>query len=67
MRNFFWSLVVMIMFVCQSACAEPSPQWVKNLPAAQVSEQIKNALRHEHVKPDCICIIDSPENLGGEL
>ena len=40
MRKIFLTLVVMIMFVCQSVSAEPSPQWVKNLPAAQSSEQM---------------------------
>ena len=32
--------VVMMLFVSQSACAEPSPQWIKNLPAARDSEQM---------------------------
>ncbi|MBQ7454094.1 MAG: hypothetical protein IJS69_03480, partial [Selenomonadaceae bacterium] len=39
MRKIFL-LVMMIMFVCQSAYAQPSPQWVKNLPAAKTSEQM---------------------------
>ena len=32
--------VVMMLFVSQSACAEPSPQWIKNLPAAKTSTQM---------------------------
>ena len=40
MRKNFLTLVVMIMFVCQGVSAEPSPQWVKNLPAALNSEQM---------------------------
>jgi len=40
MRNFLLT-VVMIMFICQTAyAAKPSPQWVKNLPAARDSEQM---------------------------
>ena len=33
-------LVAVIMFVCQNVQAQSSPQWVKNLPAAQNSEQM---------------------------
>ena len=40
MRKIFLMLVMMIMFVTQTAQAEPSPQWVKNLPAAKNSEQM---------------------------
>ena len=40
MKKIFLMLVAVIMFVCQSAQATPSPQWVKNLPAAQISEQM---------------------------
>ena len=40
MRKIFLALVMMIMFVFQSAQASPSPQWVKNLPAAQNSKQM---------------------------
>ena len=40
MRKIFSALVVMIMFAFQNAQASPSPQWVKNLPAAQNSEQM---------------------------
>ena len=40
MRKIFLALVVMIMFAFQNAQATPSPQWVKNLPAAQTSEQM---------------------------
>ena len=29
-----------MIMLCQSAYAEPSPQWVKNLPAAKTSEQM---------------------------
>ena len=37
MRKIFLTLVVMIM-LCQTALASPSPQWVKNLPAARSLE-----------------------------
>ena len=41
MRKIFLGLVVMIMFVSQAAqAATPSPQWIKNLPAARDSEQM---------------------------
>jgi len=41
MRKFLFGLVVMILFVTQTAqAATPSPQWVKKLPAAQTSEQM---------------------------
>ena len=40
MRKIFLTVVALIMFVCQSALAAPSPQWVKNLPAAKTSEQM---------------------------
>ena len=41
MRKIFLGLVALIMFVSQSAqAATTSPQWVKNLPAAQTSEQM---------------------------
>jgi len=41
MRKFFLGLVAMIMFIFQSAqAATPSPQWIKNLPAARDSEQM---------------------------
>ena len=41
MRKFLSGLVVMIMIICQTAqAATPSPQWVKDLPAAQTSEQM---------------------------
>ncbi len=41
MRKIFLLLAVMIMFAFQSAqAATPSPQWVKNLPAAKNSEQM---------------------------
>lgn len=41
MRNFFLGLVVIILSICQTAqAATPSPQWVKNLPAAKTSEQM---------------------------
>ena len=40
MRKIFLTLVMMIMLACQSVSAEPSPQWVKNLPAAQNFEQM---------------------------
>ena len=41
MQKIFFGLVALIMFVCQSAYATtPSPQWVKNLPAAKTSEQM---------------------------
>ena len=41
MRKIFLGLVALIMFVSQTAmAATPSPQWVKNLPAAKTSEQM---------------------------
>ena len=40
MRKIFLGLVALIMLVSQSVQAEPSPQWVKNLPAAKNSEQM---------------------------
>lgn len=41
MKRFFLGLVALIMFVSQSAyAATPSPQWVKNLPAAKTSTQM---------------------------
>ncbi|MBQ4402871.1 MAG: hypothetical protein II857_00475, partial [Selenomonadaceae bacterium] len=41
MRKIFFALVVMMMFAFQSAqAATPSPQWIKNLPAARDSEQM---------------------------
>ena len=40
MRKIFLTLVAVILFVAQTAQAEPSPQWVKNLPAARNSEQM---------------------------
>ena len=39
MRKIFLALVAVILFACQSAQAQPSPQWVKNLLAAQKAEQ----------------------------
>ena len=40
MRKIFLTLVAVILFVAQTAQAQPSPQWVKNLPAAKNSEQM---------------------------
>ena len=40
MRKIFLGLVVVMIMLCQSAQATPSPQWVKNLPAARDSEQM---------------------------
>ena len=41
MRKIFLGLVALIMFVSQTAMAStPSPQWIKNLPAAKTSEQM---------------------------
>ena len=41
MRKIFLGLVALIVFVSQTAmAATPSPQWVKNLPAAKTSEQM---------------------------
>ena len=41
MRKIFLGLVALMIFICQSAqAATPSPQWVKNLPAAKNSEQM---------------------------
>ncbi|MBR0261081.1 MAG: hypothetical protein IJQ85_04725 [Selenomonadaceae bacterium] len=41
MRKIFFTLVaVMIMFAFQNAQAQPSPQWVKDLPAAKASKQM---------------------------
>ncbi|MBQ3337426.1 MAG: hypothetical protein IJG80_08495, partial [Selenomonadaceae bacterium] len=41
MRKIFLGLVALIVFVSQTAMAPtPSPQWVKNLPAAKTSEQM---------------------------
>ena len=40
MRKIFLGLIALIMFVSQTALANPSPQWVKNLPAARDSEQM---------------------------
>jgi len=41
MKKIFLGLVAVIFFLCQTAqAATPSPQWVKNLPAAKTSEQM---------------------------
>ena len=40
MRKIFLTLVAVIIFACQSALAAPSPDWVKNLPAAKNCEQM---------------------------
>jgi len=40
MRKIFLTLVAVILFVAQTAQAQSSPQWVKNLPAARNSEQM---------------------------
>ena len=40
MWKIFSATVMMIMFAFQTAQASPSPQWVKNLPAAKTSEQM---------------------------
>ena len=40
MRKIFLTVVTLIMFACSTALAQPSPQWVKNLPAAQNCEQM---------------------------
>ncbi|MBR2520368.1 MAG: L,D-transpeptidase family protein [Selenomonadaceae bacterium] len=40
MRKIFLTLVAVILFACQSVQAQSSPQWVKNLPAAQNSNQM---------------------------
>ena len=40
MQKIFLTVVALMMFICQSAFAEPSPQWVKNLPAAKHYEQM---------------------------
>ena len=41
MRKLFLGLVGVMIMLCQTAqAATPSPQWVKNLPAAQNSEQM---------------------------
>ena len=39
MRKIFLTLLAMFLF-CQTALANPSPQWVKDLPAAQISKQM---------------------------
>ena len=41
MRKIFLGLIALILFVSQTAqAATPSPQWVKNLPAAKNAEQM---------------------------
>ena len=40
MRKIFLAVVTLLMFACSTALAQPSPQWVKNLPAARDSEQM---------------------------
>ncbi|MBQ3451445.1 MAG: hypothetical protein IJG32_04200, partial [Selenomonadaceae bacterium] len=41
MRKIFLGLIAVILFVSQTAmAATPSPQWVKNLPAAKTAEQM---------------------------
>ena len=41
MKKFLLGLMAVIMFLCQTAqAATPSPQWVKNLPAAKTSTQM---------------------------
>ena len=40
MRKIFLALVMAMIFAFQTAQATPSPQWVKNLPAAYSSEQM---------------------------
>ena len=60
MQKIFLGLVALIMFLSQTAQASPSPQWVKNLPAAQNVDQMvvvagtdkSNALISMHEKID---------------
>lgn len=40
MKKIFFGLVALMMFVFQSVQAAPSPQWVKDLPAAQETDQM---------------------------
>ena len=41
MKKFLLALAVIVVFICQSAqAATPSPQWIKNLPAALTAEQM---------------------------
>ena len=40
MQKIFLTVVTLIMFVCSTAMAAPSPQWIKNLPVAQDCEQM---------------------------
>ena len=40
MRKIFFGLVAVMILLSQTAQATPSPQWVKNLPAAQNANQI---------------------------
>ena len=41
MRKIFLTIVAVIIMLCQTTqAATPSPQWVKNLPAAQTAEQM---------------------------
>ena len=40
MRKIFLGLVALMIMLCQTAQAQPSPQWIKNLPAAKNSNQM---------------------------
>jgi len=75
MRKIFWGLVVMILLVSQYAqAATPSPQWVKNLPAAQNSEQMVVVAwiqgttawisMHEKINGDWQMIMSTPGFIG---
>ena len=62
------------MFIFQTAQAQPSPQWVKNLPAAQTSEQMVVVAwiqgttawisMHENINGDWEMIMTTPGFIG---
>lgn len=74
MRKIFLTVVALMMFICQSAFAEPSPQWVKNLPAAKTSEQMVIVAgisqttawisMHEKINGDWQMIMSTPGFIG---
>ena len=74
MRKIFLTVVALIMFICQSVYAAPSPQWVKNLPAAKTSEQMVIVTgigqtaawisMHEKINGDWQMIMSTPGFIG---
>ena len=74
MKKIFLALVMAMIFAFQSVQASPSPQWVKNLPAAQTSEQMVVVAgiqgttawisMHEKINGDWEMIMTTPGFIG---